>query len=157
MPVPDADKSGDANHDYDHSAASSDGDSSSNAAATDDGDVPHGFHPGVASASCLKATKPPTPARMLSCLLNTAKALVLTILSVLRKVLCFWRREKSTGGFSEIDRSHFPASRSAATGGGGNDLTSWDSWDDGQPSEIVIGSKEPETVDDHIRVSIRTS
>ncbi len=44
------------------------------------------------------------PSRMLSCLVTSAKALVLTVLSLLRKVLCFWRRGKARGGFSEIDR-----------------------------------------------------
>ena len=88
-----------------------------------------------------------SPSRMLSCLLNSARALVLTILSVLRKILCFWRRSKTTGGFSEIDRRQvicywfknltcfsfphvFVRYKFVRGGPSDSDLSSWDSWGD---------------------------
>ncbi len=52
-----------------------------------------------------------SPSKMLSCLINSVRALALTLLSLLRRVLCFWRRNKTSGGFSEIDRSQVRSQR----------------------------------------------
>ena len=41
----------------------------------------------------------------MSFMLNTVKAVVLTVLSVLRAILCCCRRNKTRGGISELDRS----------------------------------------------------
>ena len=47
----------------------------------------------------------PSDSLMMSFVVNTVKAVVLTLLSVLRAILCCCRRNKSRGGISELDRS----------------------------------------------------
>ena len=52
-----------------------------------------------------------------------------------------------TSQFGHSNQAGLASPRSVLSG----DADSWDSWDDA-PSEIVIGEKRPETVQDHIQV-----
>lgn len=88
-----------------------------------------------------------SPRAMISWVFHTIKALVLTLLSLGQKLMCCRSRKKSGAGGAGFRGSGLPTSISS-TNQSPNDLESWD-WDD-NPSEIVIESRKPETVQDHI-------